>query len=145
MGFDEDDEELGLDDDIEEEEEEGEGEELPLEFGVDFSTGKMTGGKVTGKKAVAVWAWNALMYPRYHYELASWQYGSELSDLIGRSPDEDEASMMAESIVRDALLPNEYIEDIEDFTCTLESDKITVSFTLITPFGEEELNDVTIR
>ena len=139
MGFDEDDEDL-LDSEIEDED-----EELPQEFGVDFSTGQMTGGKVTGKKAVAVWAWNALMYPRYRYELASWQYGSELSDLIGQVMDPDEASMMAESIVRDALLPNDYIEDIEDFTCELETDKLTVSFTLITPFGEEELNDVTIR
>lgn len=141
--FDEDDEELELEE--EEEAPEEEDVDIPMEFGVDFSTGQMTGGKVTGAKAVAVWAWNALMYPRYRYELSSWQYGSELSDMIGQVMDEDDAVMEAEAIVRDALLPNPYIEDIEDFSCSLMEDKLIISFTLVTPFGEEVLRDVTLQ
>ena len=119
--------------------------EIPMEFGVDFSTGQMTGGKVRGAKAVAVWAWNALMYPRYHYELASWQYGSELYSMIGKVMDKGRASMMAESLVRDALLPNENILDIADFQCDKKDDKLIISFKIITPFGEEELKNVAIR
>ena len=119
--------------------------DIPMEFGIDFTTGQMTGGKVRGAKAVAVWAWNALMYPRYRYELATWQYGSELSTMIGKVMSKSKASMMAESLVRDALLPNEYILDISDFQCELGSDKLTVSFKIVTPFGEEELSNVAIR
>ena len=140
--FDED-EELELEEETEEPEEED--EDIPMEFGVDFSTGQMTGGKVTGAKAVAVWAWNALMYARYRYELTSWQYGSELSDMVGEVMDEEDAQMTAEAIIRDALLPNPYIEDIKDLTCELSGDKLTISFTLVTPFGEEVLNNVEIQ
>lgn len=138
--FDEDDELYDEDDEQEEEE-----IEEPVEFGVDFTTGKLTGGKVRGSKAVAVWAWNALMYPRYRYELTSFQYGCELSDLIGQVMSAEEASMLAEPIVRDAFLPNEFIEDIADFNCNIDGDKLTISLRLITPFGEEEMNDVVIR
>ena len=119
--------------------------EIPAEYGIDFSTGQLTGGKVSGAKAVAVWAWNALMYPRYRYELATWQYGSELSKMIGKVMDKGKASMIAESLVRDALLPNENILDIKDFQCELKDDKLIVSFKIVTPFGEEELSNVAIR
>ena len=119
--------------------------EIPTEYGIDFSTGQLTGGKVSGAKAVAVWAWNALMYPRYRYELATWQYGSELSKMIGKVMDKSRASMIAESLVRDALLPNENILDIKDFACELKDDKLIISFRIVTPFGEEELRNVAIR
>ena len=118
--------------------------DIPMEFGVDFKTGQMTGGKVKGAKAVAVWAWNALLYPRYRYELASWQYGSELTTMIGRAMDEEEARIQAEAAIRDALLPNPYIRDVTDLDCTLSNDHLTVSFTIVTPFGKEALTDVTL-
>lgn len=141
--FDDEDEEL-------ETEEEGaaveeDDEDIPREFGVDFRTGRMTGGKVSGAKAVAVWAWNAIMYPRYRYEIATWNYGSELSDLIGRVIPKDELESQVDAMLRDAFLPNPYIEDISNLECTLDGDKLTISFTLETPFGEEDMNDVTIR
>lgn len=141
-----DDEDLNIDDgyDEEDDDDDEEIEDLPMEFGIDFKTGQMTGGKVTGAKAVAVWAWNALMTPRYQYETCTWQYGSELNALIGQSMSVDDAAMMAEAIIRDALLPNPYIEDIEGLTCELDGDKLTVSFTLITSFGEEVMEDVAI-
>lgn len=139
-----DDDELYDEDDPEQEEEEII-EDEPVEFGVDFATGKLTGGKVYGSKAVAVWAWNALMYPRYRYEVASWQYGCELTDMIGQVMDGEEASMMAESIIRDAFLPNPYIVDIADLSCKLVDDKLTISFMLITSFGEEEMENVIVR
>ena len=118
-------------------------EEPPMEWGVNFKTGQMTGGKVTGSKAVAVWAWNALKTARFRFETSTFEYGSELEDLIGIAISQDEASMLVNSIVRDALLPNQYIIGIDNFDCTIDSDKLSISFTLITDFGEEELN-VTI-
>lgn len=139
--FDEDDE---LFDEDETEQEEVDIEE-PVEFGIDFTTGRLTGGKVRGSKAVAVWAWNALMYPRYRYELSSFQYGCELSDMIGQVMSKEEATIMAESIIRDTLLPNPHIEDIADLKCELDDDRLSISFRLITSFGEEEIDNVAIR
>lgn len=137
----EDDEDIELE---ETEETEETTDDIPMEFGVDFSTGQLTGGKVRGSQAIAVWAWNALMYPRYDFELSSWEYGSELSSLIGQVMDDETLSMMAESLVEDALLPNPYIEGIDDFSASLKNDKLTVSFTLKTTLGEEALEDVAI-
>jgi hypothetical protein len=139
--FDEDDE---LFDEDETEQEEVDIEE-PVEFGIDFTTGRLTGGKVRGSKAVAVWVWNALMYPRYRYELSSFQYGCELSDMIGQVMSKEEATIMAESIIRDTLLPNPHIEDIADLKCELDDDRLSISFRLITSFGEEEIDNVAIR
>lgn len=143
--YDEDDEEeIELDEEMESSTTEGDQDENPpMEFGVDFSTGQMTGGKVTGAKAVAVWAWNALMYPRYTYELTSWNYGSELRDLIGQVMEQDDLEVSVDAIIRDAFLPNEYIEDIENLTCEMEDDTLNISLTLVTPFGEEDI-DVTL-
>lgn len=119
--------------------------EPPTEYGVDFKTGKMTGAKVTGSKAVAVWAWNALMFPRYRYEIVDFQYGSELSDMIGKVMTEDQAAMMAESIIRDTFSINPFIEDIANLECSIDEDRLTISFYLVTSFGEEEITNVTIR
>lgn len=131
------------DDELDEEIEDGDDTDQPLEWGVDFETGKLTGGKVYGSKAVAVWAWNALMYPRYRYELTSWEFGNELEDLVGEVMDEEEREILVESIIMDALLPNEHIEGIDNLTCEQDGDHLNIAFTLLTEYGEEEM-DVTV-
>lgn len=112
---------------------------LPVEFGIDYKTGQMTGGKVTGLEAIKVWAWNALKTPRYLYEQNTWNYGSELDTLIGRASMpieyiESEAQRMCE----ECLVQNKYIEGIKDFSCSVEADTLTCTFTMITLFGEVE-------
>jgi len=119
-------------------------EEEPCEYGVDFKTGKLTGGKVRGKKAVMVWAWNALKTYRFVYEPMSWDYGSSLPDLIGKAMSPGELEARAEALVREALTANPYIEGISEFSCEVDGDKMTVSFKLETSFGEEDMN-VEIR
>lgn len=112
-------------------------EDLPIEFGIDFTTGLMTGGKVKGLDAIKVWAWNALHTPRYRYEQNSWNYGSEIEDLIG-GPSmpleyiESEARRMCE----ECLVQNRYIEGIDNFECMIFKGILVCSFTIITTFGE---------
>ena len=55
--------EEGVVETVDTDESDEEDEALPVEFGIDFKTGKMTGGKVTGLNAIKVWAWNALQTP----------------------------------------------------------------------------------
>ena len=66
--------------DIEEEEvdEEQDQEEqsIPVEYGIDFETGQLTGKKVYGIEALKVWIWNALVTDRYRYEISSEICGS---------------------------------------------------------------------
>ena len=115
-------------------------EDEPVEFGVDFETGKLTGGKVRGSKAVAVWAWNALKTYRYNFESMPWEYGCSLMDLVGLAMSPMEMNARSESLVREALSGSPYIEDIKDYECKIENDKMTISFTLVTAFGEEDMN-----
>ena len=116
---------------------------LPTEFGVDFSTGQFTGGKVTGLEAIKVWAWNALQIARYRFEQFSWNYGSELEDLMGLSqmPIEYIASE-AERLCEECLVRNKYIEGIENFECLIVKGILVCSFKIVTTFGEVESNVV---
>lgn len=118
-----------------------EDEDLPIEFGIDFTTGRMTGGKVKGLDAIKVWAWNALKIQRYRYEQFSWDYGSELEDLIGRSsmPIEYIASE-AKRMCEECLTENRFIEGIKDFDCMMIKGVLVCSFTIISTFGEVESN-----
>lgn len=143
--FDSDEEDEELETEEEGVEPEQDADDVPQEFGIDFATGQLTGGKVSGAKAVSVWAWCALMYPRYRYELTDWNHGCELQDLIGQAMESDEIDVTVDAILRDTFLPNQYIEDVTDLECSLENDELTISFTLVTPFGEEDVEDVTIR
>ena len=136
--------EEGVAEAVDTEEDEEEEDVLPVEFGVDFKTGQMTGGKVTGLEAIKVWAWNALKTQRYMYEQNTWNYGSELEDLIGRSSMPMEyIESEAKRMCAECLMQNRFIEGIRDFRCSLEESTLICSFTIITTFGEVEQN-VTI-
>ena len=57
-----------------------------MEVAWDFEAGRplFSGGKplvVTGKDAVQVWIWKALMTARARYDVYSWDYGSEVESL----------------------------------------------------------------
>ena len=58
------------------------------EYEVDFESGNLTGRKISGKEAVKQWIHIALSIDRYHYTQYSWEYGSELRELIGKHYDE---------------------------------------------------------
>ena len=131
--------EEGVSEIVETEEDDEEEEALPVEFGIDFTTGQMTGGKVEGLDAVKVWAWNALKIPRYLYEQYNWSYGSELDTLVGKSQMPIEyIESEAKRMVRECLKQNKYIEDIKDFECMTFKDVLVCSFTIIATFGEVE-------
>ena len=40
---------------------------------------------VEGNNAIKVWVNKAILVPRYNYSIYSWNYGSELMDLIGKA------------------------------------------------------------
>lgn len=115
---------------------------LPREYGIDFTTGQLTGEVVEGSEAVAVWAWFALQTMRYEYFAYSWDYGSELYDLIGTVYSKEYTDALAEMYVRECLLVNEDILDITDFSCTLRDNRrdLILQFTLVTAYGEEDMS-----
>lgn len=114
---------------------------IPREYGIDFSTGKLTGKIVEGLEAVKVWVWNCLRSERYRYAIYSWQYGVEYEQYIGQIVTDEYLQNDCQTETEDALLVNPYITGIDDFEATLDGARLHISFTLNTSFGSGEVSE----
>lgn len=94
---------------------------------------------VTGLEAVLVWAWNALKTERFRYRHHSRGYGNEMERLIGQTFSGDLKRSEAARYFREALEPNPYITGVEQITAELEGDRLTVTGTIRTIYGAEEM------
>ena len=118
-----------------------ENEEKPYkEYEIDYTTGQLTGRIVEGLEAVKVWIYLALNTDRYNYQQYTWDYGHELSTLIGTTTDAEYITMEAKRLVEECLYQNEHITDITDFVATIENDKLSMKFTVETDYGEVEMS-----
>lgn len=119
-----------------------ENEELPLlkEYGIDFSTGQLTGQIVEGLEAIKVWLWIMFNTERYVHGIYSWDFGHELRELIKDDDSDDEEFLQAtgEEMVTDALSVNEYITSSE-VEITKDKDILKVKLKVNTVYGELEV------
>lgn len=113
--------------------------DVPKEYGIDFVTGQLTGKIVEGKEAIKVWIWNCLKTQRFRYPIYSWDYGTDLEQYIGQTVSEEFLNADCEDEIREAMLVNPYITDIEDFTADFRSARLNISFTAVTKFGDAEV------
>ena len=111
---------------------------IPKEYEIDLSTGQLTGKIVEGVDAIKVWIYNALRTARYRYNIFSWDYGSELEELIGHSYSQEYLNVEAKRMVEDCILINENIISITGFSISLVNDKMNADFTANTLLGEVE-------
>lgn len=116
------------------------GEIEPKEYEINYVTGQLTGRVVTGLDAIKAWAWLALKTDRYKYQQYSWDYGNEFETLIGQSLSQDYAETELERMIVECLTVNPYIIGIEDLECSLEEEKVTAKFTIVTDYGVGEMN-----
>lgn len=121
---------------INEEEEEW----YPKEYEVDFATGKLTGKIVEGSKAIAAWCYLALLIPRYKYYQYSWDYGSELRELIGSNNSDEYIESEVNRFVTECVSENPYVNGIENIQIERQESTLKITFTIITDYGEEEVD-----
>ncbi len=114
--------------------------EIPKEYGVDFKTGQLTGEIVEGIEAVKVWIWFCLHTQRFRYPIYSWNYGADLEQYVGQSVTEEFLNADCEDEIREALLVNTYITDIDDFQVSFNNGRLSISFTAVTQFGNTEVD-----
>lgn len=119
--------------------EEIEGQEIPTDFEIDFKTGKLTGRIISGVDAVKQWARLVLSIDRYYFTQYSWDFGAELSELIGQGGSREYIESEVEMRITDALMTSEYIESVGDFEIEVGGDTITARFTIETAFGDSEV------
>ena len=115
-------------------------EKEPKDYEINRTTGALTGRFVTGLKAIEQWIYLTLSTSRYYFTQYSWDYGSELSTLIGQQGSQTYIESEAKRMLEEALLVNSLITGIEDLKCEIKGDTLTASFTALTEYGEVNVN-----
>lgn len=118
---------------------EGDTDEPYREYEIDPKTGKLTGRIIEGTEAIVVWCLLALKSKRYEYPVYSWDFGEEISEMIGNSYEPDLLRSEAKRMVEECLLVNEHITGIKDFEVIQEKDRLHIKFTIETDQGDAEV------
>lgn len=94
---------------------------------------------VEGNEAVKVWVYKALLTPRYNYSIYTWDYGSELLDLIGKAYTPSLTKEEAKRYVKEALLINPYILEVTVMDTDFKNDLLSADIKIVTIYGESEV------
>jgi len=111
------------------------------ELDFDFTTGQfvMDDGApkvLEGPDALRIWIAKTLQTARYRFPIYSFNYGCEMEEGIGY--DIPRAVLEAEipRVIREALIYDNRIDDVRDFTIERGGDWLKVEFTVITFDGQ---------
>ncbi len=99
---------------------------------LDFNN-KRINGYIDGKAAIEQAIRKTLDTKRYAFEIYDWNYGSQISELIGSNM--VKAQMLIEGYIEDALLADNRIEKIENFAIEKDFNKMSIKFDVITNLG----------
>ena len=94
---------------------------------------------VEGNDAIKVWTYKALLTPRYNYSIYSWNYGSELMDLIGKAYTPSLTKEEAKRYIKEALLINPYILEVTVLDTSFSNGILSADIKLLTIYGESEV------
>ena len=94
---------------------------------------------VEGNEAIKVWVYKALLTPRYNYSIYSWNYGSELMDLIGKAYTPSLTKSEAKRYIEEALKINPYILDVNVIDTDFKDSILSANVKITTIYGESEV------
>ena len=94
---------------------------------------------VEGNEAIKVWVYKALLVPRYQYSVYSWDYGSELMDLIGKAYTPSLTKSEAKRYIEEALKINPYILDVNVIDTDFKDSILSANIKITTIYGESEV------
>lgn len=113
-----------------------------LTYAIDLTQGRVV-GKVDTVEALKQAIFLILSTERYKYLMYSWNYGVELTELIGAHPDVVLAEL--ERIITEALLQDDRILEVNNFEFEVNRDKIHATFSVGSIYGTFETEtEVTI-
>jgi len=107
-----------------------------LTFGIDFDRGRVI-GMVDGLDAVKQAVFLILQTERYRHLIYTPDYGCELEGLVGRDPLFVQSEIKRR--IREALMQDDRIEDVTNFSIQFDGDNALVRFTVISTFGNFEV------
>ena len=91
-------------------------------------------GKIDGLNAVRQSVFLMLSTERFQYLIYSWDYGVELENMIGKS--RDYLKVDIERRIREALMQDDRITGISDFTIDFKGDQAVITFKAYSQFGD---------
>ena len=94
---------------------------------------------VEGNEAIKVWVYKAILTPRYNYSIYSWDYGSELLDLIGKAYTPSLTKSEAKRYIEEALLINPYILEVNVLDTDFKDGILSADVKIVTIYGESEV------
>ena len=94
---------------------------------------------VEGNEAIKVWIYKALLTPRYNYSIYSWNYGSELMDLIGKAYTPSLTKEEAKRYIKEALSINPYILEVTVTDTSFSNGILSADIKIVTIYGESEV------
>ena len=94
---------------------------------------------IEGNNAIKVWVYKALLTPRYNYSIYSWNYGSELMDLIGKAYTPSLTKEEAKRYIKEALLINPYILEVTVLDTSFNNGVLSADIKIVTIYGESEV------
>ena len=94
---------------------------------------------VEGNEAIKVWVYKALLTPRYQHSIYSWDYGSELMDLIGKAYTHELTKSEAKRYIKEALEINPYILEVDVIDMSFRDSVLSANIKLLTIYGESEV------
>ncbi len=95
---------------------------------------------VEGNEAIKVWIFKSLKTNRFEYEIYSWDFGSEIENLIGSGYSKGFIESEANRFIKEALLINPYIISVHDVSTTFKGDLLTIYVNVGTIYGEVIVN-----
>ena len=99
-------------------------------------------GFIDGLEAMRQAVFFVLNTERYEHLIYSWEYGSELWDVIGM--DMDIALSEIERRITEALLEDSRILSVDDFEFEVKKKEVSCAFSVSTIFGDLEMEQEVI-
>lgn len=95
---------------------------------------------VEENEAIKVWIYLALLTPNKQYPVYSWDYGSEIKELIGKNYTKALTESEAQRLIEECLLINPYIKDVKVVNTSFKDSILTADVKVTTIYGDLEVN-----
>lgn len=90
---------------------------------------------VEGLEAIKVWVWKAIKTNRFEFDIYSWDYGCEITSLLGKGFTKAFISSEVKRYIKDALLINPYILSIDSIEVSFNKDVLVIETNITTIYG----------
>ena len=95
---------------------------------------------VEENEAIKVWVYLALLTNNKQYPIYSWDYGTEVKELVGKNYTKALIEAESKRLIEECLLINPYILEVEVVNTSFVDSALTCDIKITTIYGDMEVN-----